>query len=205
MPRTREPKFLRCHYNIKRFTLGHDDRQSLASYLGIDDMGCIVSPMTAEVEEILTMHQCWREESKAPAPNEIITSLENISKKALDLWNDIRTLDIYTCYRLYSIMPGTEPLSDPAYQGHLSALNELFERSKKQIAILKPYKRRGSKENKALRTTIMFLSLIFLKYNLEGKNIRQRLRHFIYVALASAKISCPDPDKQRIRFDNLLK
>jgi len=205
MPRTRRPKFLPCHYNIKRFTLGHDGRQSLASYLGIDDMGCIVSPMTTEVEEILTMHQCWREKNKAPAPSEIITSLENISRKALDLWNDIRTLDIYTCYRLYSIMPGTEPLSDPAYQGHLSVLNELSERSKKQIAILKPYKRRGKKENKALRTTIMFLSLIFLKYNSTSKNVKQRLRHFIYIALASAKISCPDPDKQRTRFDNLLK
>ena len=204
--REKRPKFLSCHYNIKSFTLGLDDKQSLASYLGIDDTGCIIDPMATEVQEILTMYQCWVENmNNAPSPGEIITSIESISRKALDLWNDIRTLDIYTCYRLYSIMPGTEPLSDLTYKAHLSVLNELFERSKKQIAILKPYKGRGSKENKALRTTMMFLALIFLKFNLSGKNVKQRLRHFIYIALASANIPCPDPDKQRTRFDNLLK
>jgi hypothetical protein len=58
VPRAKKAPLYKSHYTLKRFALDLDPQKHFARHLGIEKGPARIKEMVADVEEVLTLHQC---------------------------------------------------------------------------------------------------------------------------------------------------
>lgn len=195
--------------------LKDDQKKTLAKYLRIENDTDRADAAVAEVESALTWYKFFFHEfDNAPSSASILAALEPLQRAAKKLQKQLDALDPYTRQTLYSHSPVKDSVirinASAKYKSDVKAVEGLFYRTKNAIIALSNIKKKGRREQAALRMTMSALFFTFVHYTNIHK--KRNLNAFIHSALNFARIDHPNPypssypsSQQLTRFKDLFR